>query len=212
MRGWLARELYPRRGLLIYGVALALLTIQMAAPAARRMSTRPYLGICQNHLANLNRAMCQYAQDYDERLPDKRAWPDQIAPYVAKAEYYTCPAAPELRHVPGDPGQPGAFCLNNTHRLLDAAVPPTIGSVLETSRWVLLADGMPAAGRSDVRGRARFGNGTCEVLGYSGEPVFVARHRGQVDCGFAMGGVHGEPLSSVYPGFPPRTINPEARP
>jgi prepilin-type processing-associated H-X9-DG protein len=54
---------------------------------------------CQSNLKQLGLGMRMYAQDEDERFPDRARWDEAILPYVRNAALLRCPAAPDLAYA-----------------------------------------------------------------------------------------------------------------
>ncbi|MEN6642050.1 MAG: H-X9-DG-CTERM domain-containing protein [Armatimonadia bacterium] len=63
-----------------------------------RVSAQAQQEECLNNLRQLCTAILQYAQDFDETLPDADNWMDQIRPYMRNEDLYKCPGSPELEY------------------------------------------------------------------------------------------------------------------
>jgi hypothetical protein len=51
---------------------------------------------CLSNIKSLSLAVAMYVTDYD-RVPDPRAWSDQLVEYIKNLDTYRCPQAPDLR-------------------------------------------------------------------------------------------------------------------
>ena len=150
------------RALLPWAVLLAAMAAFLL-PMVRDSQRQSELLGCYSNLRELSFGLHRYADDYDQRLPNLRSWADQIAPYVNSPSSYHCPAT-ELRHVLGDPDQPGAFRLHNACGLWTGGPPPTLDRVANRGDWLLLCEADASA-------------------------PFVPRHGGLANCAFADGRV-----------------------
>jgi prepilin-type processing-associated H-X9-DG protein len=107
--------------LLVAGILAALMfpVFSQARESAR-------LASCQSNMKQLGTALAMYTQDYDERMPPKETWQDNLFPYLKNSAVFNCPA---------DRGMPYGYAFNaRLDRLsLDRVLSPmTAPSIFES--------------------------------------------------------------------------------
>jgi hypothetical protein len=51
---------------------------------------------CPGRLMGVCLAQMMYSQDWDDRFPPHRDWPDRLYPYLGRRKVYVCPQAPDI--------------------------------------------------------------------------------------------------------------------
>ncbi|MBM3493538.1 MAG: hypothetical protein FJX72_04330, partial [Armatimonadetes bacterium] len=82
----------------LLGIGLAApLFVYIVWPLYRSSRPVPAHTKCLGHLKQLGLAALMYAQDHNERMPD-RAWGDALLPYVRYRSLFMCPGQPPGSH------------------------------------------------------------------------------------------------------------------
>jgi len=134
-------------------VVIAIIAILAAIlfPVFAKAREKARQSSCLSNVKQLNLAMLQYAQDYDEGLPGCAAyetvvwpngttganyWPARIYPYVKNIQAYNCPSGTYV----WTGGLSGSMQIGVNNNITPYTSACTLGSIVNPSQTVLLGD------------------------------------------------------------------------
>src|SRR5688572_23149094 len=141
---------------LLVVIAIIALLAAILFPVFSRARENARRSSCASNMKQIGVALMQYAQDYDERMPNRRvgsaalpagdddlSWRTLIQPYTKSTQVVTCPSNPHNKTATSDPEFPVSYACNFNYGTRDSAT------------YAATVEQVPVGA---VRGKGAFGN------------------------------------------------------